>query len=501
MNPETGTSVNASGPVQSIWRNWISWAGLVIAGGALFAFFFLFVLDQWGPGSGNPYVGILSYVVAPFFGFIGVATFLFGGWWEKRHRRNQPAGAEVRRLTLDLNDARTRWRLAYFAVGTMSFLLLTAIGSYQTYHVSETVAFCGRVCHTVMEPEYTTYQEGSHARVDCVACHVGSGAGAYAKAKLNGAHQLLGVITGDFSRPVGTPVKNLRPARETCEECHWPEQHVGNLEKTYHRYLSDEDNTEFTVRLLLHVGGGADRGGHAGGIHWHTNADTKIEYYAADEKRQEIPWVRVTKKDGTVNEYKNPDFEGDVDLTQLRVMDCMDCHNRPAHKFKAPNDAVDEAIFLGRLDRSMASIKRHAVDALTGDYATVDDARKAIAAKLHEAYGRGDNVDRAIAATQEIYQANFFPLMKSNWSAYPENDSHKNWVGCFRCHDGNHQEVNNVEKQLPAHECNACHTILAQGSGDALKTLAPEGIEFAHPGDDVTGWLCSDCHDGKNQEN
>ncbi len=499
MNPETGDSPPPPVPVQSIWRNWISWAGLVLAGAALFAFLFLFVIDQWGPGAGNPYIGILSYVVAPGFLFLGLGIFLFGGWWERRYRQHVPSGTAPR-VTIDLTNARTRWRLLYFGAGTMCFLLLTAIGSYQTYHVSETNEFCGLVCHTVMEPEYTTYHEGPHARVDCVDCHVGSGAGAYAKAKLNGAHQLLGVITGDFTRPVPTPIKNLRPSRETCEQCHWPEQHVGNLERTYYRYMSDEENTEFTVRLLLHVGGGADRGTHAGGIHWHTNSDTKIEYYAADEQRQDIPWVRVTKADGTVQEFLNPDFEGEVDMTQLRVMDCIDCHNRPAHKFKAPNDAVDEALHLGRLDRGMTSIKRNVVELLTGEYATVDEAMAAIDTGLRETYEEDERVDEAIRTAQGIYRANFFPLMKSSWASYPENAGHKNWTGCFRCHDGNHEMIGNNDHQLPAHECSACHTILAQGSGPDLKTLAPEGLEFAHPMDDVTGWLCNDCHDGKNQE-
>jgi nitrate/TMAO reductase-like tetraheme cytochrome c subunit len=496
MDPEIDATSDSHSSVQSLWRNWISWAGMVLSGAAIFAFLFLFVIDQLG--TGNAYVGILTWVVTPGFFFSGLALFLFGGWWENRHRRNRPAGS-LPRVTIDLSNARTRWRLLYFSVGAGAFLMLTAIGSYETYHVTETVAFCGLVCHTTMEPEYVTYQESPHARVDCVACHVGSGAGAYAKAKLNGVHQLMGVITGDFSRPVPTPVRNLRPSRETCEQCHWPEQHVGNLEKTYFRFLSDEENTPFTVRMLLHVGGGTDRITPAGGIHWHTNSDTKIEYVASDDRRQEIPWVRVTKSDGSVHEYVNPDFEGKLDHTAMRTMDCIDCHNRPAHQFMSPNDAVDEALHLGRIDTSLPSIKRTVVALLTGEYGTVSEAHAAIASKLEETYGEEPKVQRAIASSQDIYKANFFPLMDSSWIAYPDNAGHKDWTGCFRCHDGNHVEVTS-QKQLPAHECGACHTLLAQGQGDDLKLLAPAGLEFKHPGDDVTGWLCNDCHEGQNQE-
>lgn len=492
-------SSSTQNTVHSIWRNWLSFSGLVLAGAALFAFLFLFVIDQWGPGAGNPYIGILSYVVAPAFLFAGIIIFLVGGWWERRHRRSNLSG-RPRRLKIDLGDPKTRWRLLYYGAGAMSFLLLTAIGSYQTYHITETNEFCGLVCHTVMEPEYTTYHEGPHARVACVTCHVGSGAGAYAAAKLNGAHQLLGVITGDYQTPIPTPVRNLRPARETCEQCHWPEVHSGNLEKTYYRYLSDEENTEFTVRLLLHVGGGVDRGTHAGGIHWHTNSDIKIEYYSPDERRQEIPWIRVTKADGTVDEYLDPEFEGEVDKGNLRTMDCIDCHNRPAHRFLSPNDAVDEALHLGRIDRGLTSVKRQVVDLLAGDYASVDEALVAIDAGLRENYPDHDELEAVVTEVQSIYRANFFPAMKSDWLAYPDNSGHKDWAGCLRCHNGYHELVGNPDQLLPANDCNSCHTILAQGSGDDLKSLAPEGIEFAHPGDDVTGWLCNDCHEGRNQE-
>ncbi len=482
--------------VQSLWRNWISWTGMVLSGAAIFAFLFLFVIDQIG--AGNAYVGILTWVVAPGFFFAGLALFMGGGWWEKRHRRNRPAGT-LPRVTIDLSNSRTRWRLLYFSIGAGAFLMLTAVGSYQTYHLTETVAFCGLVCHTTMEPEYVTYQDSPHARVDCVACHVGSGAGAYAKAKLNGVNQLMGVITGNFSHPVPTPVHNLRPSRETCEECHRPEQPVGNLEKTYFRYLSDEATTPVAVRMLVHVGGGTDLPPEERGIHAHTDPDTKIEYVASDNRRQEIPWVRVTKADGTVHEYVNPDFEDELDHKTMRTMDCIDCHNRPAHQFMSPNDAVDEALHLGRIDHSLPSVKRTIVELLTNEYGTVAEAHATIASELRAAYGENPAVERTIASSQKIYKANFFPLMASSWIAYPDNAGHKDWAGCFRCHDGNHLEVTS-QAPLPASECNSCHTILAQGQGDDLKLLDPEGLEFKHPADDVTGWLCNDCHEGQNQE-
>ena len=137
----------------------------------------------------------------------------------------------------------------------MIFLLCTAIGSYQTYHVSESVQFCGQACHGPMKPEFTAYQNSPHARVACVECHVGHGADAFVKAKLNGVHQLVGVVTGKYNRPIKTPIHNLRPARETCEQCHWPQKFSGNIDRTYQSFLTDETNTAYAVRLSLNVGG------------------------------------------------------------------------------------------------------------------------------------------------------------------------------------------------------------------------------------------------------
>ena len=139
-----------------------------------------------------------------------------------------------------------------------------------------------------------------------------TGADAFVKAKLNGVHQLVGVITGDYHRPIKTPIKNLRPARETCEQCHWPQKFVGNIDRTYQSFLTDETNTPFAVRLSLKVGGADPTHGPVGGIHWHMSQDNKIEYIATDERRQVIPWVRVTDPQGVVTEYRTPKFTNDV---------------------------------------------------------------------------------------------------------------------------------------------------------------------------------------------
>lgn len=499
--PDSPSTPDAPRPALSIWRNWITFAGIVVAGGALFAFLLLLTLDLTGRGAKNPYLGILTYLVAPGFLFLGGALVL-GGAWHERRRRTQSPFAQAPRIAIDLSRPRDRRILGWFLAGTMSFLMLTAVGSYQTFQYSESVQFCGEVCHTVMEPEYTTYQHGSHARVACVECHIGSGAAWFVKAKVSGTYQVYAVLTKKYPTPIPTPVSNLRPARETCLQCHWPEKYSGSIERTTHHYLTDAANTPYTVRLLVHVGGGSAATGPVGGIHWHMLVSNKVEYYASDPQRQTIPWIRQTTPDGKVTVYRTPDFKGDPDPDKIRRMDCMDCHNRPAHKYASPDAAVDEGMDLGRIDTKLPAIKRTAVDLLTKPYATTDDAVAAIGKGLAARYPGQAALPATVAAVQAIYRENFFPAMKADWSRYPDNIGHLDSAGCFRCHDAKHS-VDGAGKQTLTNDCNTCHTILSQGSGADLAKLAPAGQPFRHPSSDIDGLglNCNDCHNGKNQEN
>jgi len=483
---------------RSIWRNWISLAGTVIAIGSFFSFLLLFAFDLFAGERSNPYVGILSYVVAPAFLFLGLALLFSGAWLSRRQQKRSPS-APSPQLSIDLENPRDRKRLLWFSLGTMTFLLFSALGSFQTYHITETVEFCGKVCHEPMKPEFTAYQNGTHAHVTCVECHVGSGAAFYLKSKINGAHQLWGVISGNYKHPIPTPVSNLRPAQDTCEKCHWPQRFSGNLERTYNHTLAGEDGKTFTVRLLLHVGGGDSQHGLVGGIHWHTSKEHRVEYYAEDEQRLKIPWVRVSNSDGTSTVYRNPEFKGEPDPAKLRTMDCLDCHNRPAHRYKSPNEAVDQALYLGKIDSKLPAAKRTIVDLLTKAYATEAEATAAIESGLRKQYGNQPAATQAIATVTTIYKENFFPFMKADWSKYPEHIGHKDWIGCFRCHDNQHEAIGQPNKKMAASDCNTCHTILAQGSGAELTKLAPEGLEFKHPDAMPEGLTCSDCHNGKNQ--
>jgi len=475
------------------FNNWISLAGLVVVVGAAFSFILLFAMDIMS-GHSNPYLGILTYLGSPAFLILGMAMMGAGWWTQRRQSLNSATGESPLAFTLDFSNKRDRRRFIAFTGGTFLFLMLSAIGSYQTYKVTESVAFCGEVCHTVMEPEYVTYQRGAHARVSCVECHIGPGAEWFVKSKLSGLYQVYSVAFNKYSTPIPTPVHNLRPADGTCEQCHWPQRFSGDLDRTYRRYLMDGDNTPYTVRLTLHVGGGDPALGPVSGIHWHTSPEHKVEYLATDDKRLEIPYMRVTGPDGTVTEYSIPGFERDLSLP-LRTMDCMDCHNRPAHVHLGPSDAVSQAFSRGWLDRGMENLKFRAMELLIGAYNTRDEALAAIAAGLAESYPNDPRLARATEVLQDIYATNFFPLMKSDWSKYPNHIGHKEWPGCFRCHSDQHQTI--TGKVLSMSDCNQCHNILAQGSTpEELNRIHPAGAPFAHPGIDVTGMFCHECHDG-----
>jgi hypothetical protein len=335
--------------------------------------------------------------------------------------------------------------------------------------------------------------------VDCVACHIGPGTTAYIRTKLNGVKQLYHQIRGDFNRPIRILNPNLRLAQETCQTCHWSEKHFGDVPKTFRRFLADEENTPFTVQMLLKVGGSDPVRGPVEGIHSHMNVSNKIEFIHLDEERLEIPWVRVTDADGKVTEYRTEEFTDDISKHQIRTMDCMDCHNRPAHKFLPPNDAVDQALAMGRIDPSIPWAKKNVVTALAAPYSNREEAQRKIGEFLRAEYPDDKRVDALIAEARKLYSTNFFPEMKADWRAHPDQIGHKDTNGCFRCHAGNHFNEDR-SRTIKGSDCNACHIITAQGAGEELENVNLKGHDFFHVDSDYLEPNCAECHNGQIQE-
>ncbi len=463
-------------------------------------------------GGLSPYVGIISFIILPSLLFLCLLLIPIGMHFERRRLARNGDASQARSFYLDLGKPSHQRATIIFSTCTIIFLLATAMGSYQAYEFTESVTFCGQVCHDVMEPEFVAYQYSPHARVTCAQCHVGKGADWYVRSKLSGAYQVYAAAFDLYPRPVPTPIKNLRPARETCEQCHWPDKFHGSQEKLFNHYMVDEENTHWPIRLLIKTGGGSKETGLAQGIHWHMNIANEIDYIATDEQRQEIAWVRIKDHQGNVREYmneENPLEPEDLAKYEMRRMDCIDCHNRPTHVYRSPSRAVNTFLSMGEIEPSLPSAKRIAIEALIGEYSVKDSAKQKIATQIEQAYAdeypetwetRTADVKQLIASTQEIYRRNFFPEMKVQWDVYPDNIGHFTSPGCYRCHNGSF--VNDESGEVITNDCNSCHVIISQGSGANGQAIAPSGLEFRHPVDIEEAWkemACSECHTGTSQ--
>ncbi len=351
--------------------------------------------------------------------------------------------------------------------------------SYGAVSYMDTVTFCGQTCHTVMQPEYTAYQNSPHSNVECVKCHIGPGAGWFVKSKLSGIGQVFAVTFNTYPRPIPTPVHNLRPARETCEACHWPQKYGEDRIKIIPKYAEDETNSLTKTVLLMKIGGG----NHGIGIHGtHLGVGIKIRYGHSDEARQTIPWVEYTDNgNGKTTEYATGDAKPDGMAGTPREMDCMDCHNRPAHTYDLPERALNKSMNNGLLSPALPFAKKKALEILKVNYKSRDEAAQRIPAAFDKYYQdnypaiwsqRQAEVQSSAAEVLAIWDRNIFPDMNVTWGKYPMNIGHTDFPGCFRCHDGSHAAKNG---DSITQDCSACHNILAMDEKNP-KILTDLGI-------------------------
>lgn len=486
--------------------NWISAAGALLALVVFTVIVMLTAIDMMS-GHASPYLALLTYLMLPGVLVFGLALVAFGALFTRYRLARGHVSVFPTELSIDLRNVRHRNAIFLIIVVGTVFGLATAIGSFKAFEATESVVFCGKLCHEVMKPEYETYHTSTHARVACVACHIGPGAEWFVKAKVNGLRQIYATAFDKFPRPIPTPIHNLRPASETCLECHWPDKFFGARDMKRPHFLADEANTPYPIRLSVKIGGGTSAHTQMDGVHWHVKATNKVEYIARDHARLDIPWVRMTNGSGevTVFEHKEkPLTAEEIAKAQIRTMDCMDCHNRPAHNYRPPMHTVNEAIDSGAIARELPFVKRETMRALDKEYESTPKALAAIEAHLLAFYkdnhpevfaGARDKIDRAIAETQRIYAGNIFPEMKVTWRKYPSHLGHSLDLGCFRCHGG---ELEAKGGAKITHDCTVCHTLLAQGASSEVE-LSPAGLVFKHPvdidGAEKTG-KCTDCHTG-----
>jgi hypothetical protein len=443
-------------------RNPVTLFGIWLTTVSAVLFLIVFLLDLLGFYS-NPYLGIVFYLLLPGFFVLGLALMPVGVYIARRREgQGRPPGEWVWPV-VDLNRPSHRYVALVLLTATLANIVVISLAGYRGIEYMDSVEFCGRVCHTVMRPEFTAYQNGPHARVECVQCHIGPGAPWFVRSKLSGTRQLFAVAFHTYPCPIPSPVVNLRPARETCEQCHWPEKFTGDRIRVVREYADDEANSETTTSVQLHVGSGSESLG-AHGIHWHMAPSTRVSYKATDFQRQNIVWVRVEDHAGT-REFRAEGVTDDqLAKISVRRMDCMDCHNRPSHRFDStPERAVDDAVANGLIPRTLPFARREAVAALKASYSSQSVASAAIARRLHDFYqlepapdavARKAEIARTIATVQAIYRRNLFPDMKVTWGTYPNNLGHVDFPGCFRCHDDAHKAGDGrVIKQ----DCELCH--------------------------------------------
>ena len=426
----------------------------------------------------NPYVGLLGLAFLPG-GFVGgLLAMPVGIFLRRRKLRKRGVLATDVPLwpRLDFNDGHIRRAFLIVLGLTVVNAILLATSSAVAVEFMDSPKFCGTICHKVMQPEYTAYQNSPHSRVKCVQCHIGPGASFMVRSKFDGLRQVWKVLTGTYAHPIASPVHTLRPARDTCEGCHWPAKHYGDKLRLIGRFSEDEKNTASFTALLLKTGGGAAKSGQQhGGIHWwHIYADNKIRYLATDKRRQEIAWVELTTPDGKRTEFVREDAQAVPPAriaAEARLMDCIDCHNRPTHLFESPAKETD-AVLQRQADlRALPFYKREVVKAASQSYPThalgVAGVRDAVgkfyAATYPEiAAKQGALLVRASEEAARVYDRTVFPEMNTNSKTHPTNIGHDDSPGCFRCHDGNMK--NKVSGEVIPNDCDTCHGILIDGS-------------------------------------
>ena len=421
----------------------------------------------------NQYFGFVLYMfVAPAF-ILGLVLIFLGLFFFKGKEDVGLFTHEYLSEKLSVPENFIKVRKLIFLATSLTFInvFVIILLAYTGYHYTESNAFCGQLCHTVMEPEYSTYTNSPHSRVKCVECHIGSGAQWFVKAKLSGTRQLVAMVVKSYATPIETPVHGLRPARDTCEACHRPELFHGDRLYVKDKFLSDEANTHVQTVLLLKVGSGGYLGSAAHGIHWHVSENNKITYTHSDWEREEIAKVTLTKLDGTKVVFDDGGAPDGAEVYE-REMDCIDCHNRPTHIYKSADEALDEKLMLGAIPRELPFIRKVGYELITKEYGDHQEAKDEIATALRAWYRQqypelvNNNMpmlDRAISGVQNAYLENVWPSMKIGWDTYPNLRGHQDESGCFRCHDDEHETSSG---ELISMDCETCHVILAEDEKD-----------------------------------
>ena len=464
-------------PKRPVWflltRHWLSLVGMALVTTAGMSWLFVLPAQIRGHVE-NPYIGIVFFLILPIVFLGGLALIPIGVYLSRRQIQKGLTDAFDRKAALE----RLAW---FFGATTLANLLIGTQVTYRAVEHMETPQFCGGTCHT-MHPEFEAYQNSPHSRVECVECHVAPGAAGWVSSKAAGMRQLVETVLNTTPRPIPSAIESGRlvPARETCENCHWPKKFAGVTLRVINKYAEDEANTRTQTVLLMMVGGSRTSGIHGA----HFGPGVHIRFAASDAVRQTIPWVeyRNTVTGDTLTFLNSGSSLDSVQPLPKYEMQCVDCHNRPTHTFDLPDRAMDRAMALGDLPVTLPYLKKKGLELLKAEYRTSQEAAEKLPVSLVSFYQqnypdlyakRSQDINQAGQAVLAIYNRNVFPDLKVSWGTYPNNLGHTDFPGCFRCHDGSHATA---DGKAIKQDCDSCHQPLAtdEASPEILKTLGLE---------------------------
>jgi len=451
--------------IRGMWRSPLGLFGVVLTTVSITLMILGMIVEGFGIVH-NPYVGIVTFMILPGGMIMGLIIIPIAAYL--RRKQYHKHGVVKEHLQINLSDHKHRSFIIGFVILTIVNLTVLILVGYEGYHFTDSPYFCGMVCHDVMAPEYTAYQRSPHVKVACVECHIGPGAEWFVQAKISGLRQVLAVMADSYSRPIPAPVEHLRPARDTCEQCHWPDKFHGKKIKTFTHFSNDDQINPEVNEIALHIGGHNPQTGDFEGIHWHVSKDVEVSYLAADKKRTQIARVRVKRPDGSEEEFVKDDIEvAEGEEGEWRTMDCIDCHNRPTHIYDMPDEVVDFGLLSKRINSEIEGIREDSLIALQREYPSRDEAEAKIGEHLiglqklrgEEQFEKyKEDIRKAGEYLVESYLNNIWPKMNVFWGTYSGHLGHKyydeNGFGCWRCHDDEHVSESG---SYIVQDCDLCH--------------------------------------------
>lgn len=475
--------------VRGVAANWLAKSGVALTTGSVIVSLGYAVLSSSG-ALRNPYFDLLAFMVLPALFVTGLLLVAIGWWRFKRHcARLGLSQQEVLRQRFGTTIVgRRAWGsplLWVISALTAANVALLGGASAKMKSFMDAPEFCGTTCH-VMRPEWTVYQSSPHSAVACVQCHVGEGTEALIASKLRGLGQMYEHALGLYHRPIPTPVRTLRSARETCGRCHGDQKDYGERIRVRETFALDAAVTRRFDTVGLKVGSAT---GERGGIHWHAAESVTVRYASADDARRRVVWVESVDKAGRSRRFTRRGSPPPVASEMSpRVMDCTDCHNRPAHQFDDAEQAIDERLADGRLDRRLPWLKAKALSALVTPYSSRQQARARIRARLEGFYAANyprvaveanEALEAAVEELTRLWERNVHPEMNVQFGDYPSLLGHRGAEqGCFRCHN---RELVDAQGVAIGHQCTLCHSLLADDSPSPFALAA--GQQSARAGE------------------